>query len=186
MLYIRDDTGEVAILERGKSHSRARIFGKSESVSNACLGFLWLRNETTVAHRGSRSTEYRRSRSFDLRAYVSELVKRIRLSAESHPRSLRLRLSRERLRFEESSNGLMVYTSWRCALVKTRKSSRGQSTPWELASGQGDTLQRCRFMTSWKAIRRSLGARLIFLALLRCAPRRRGMVAKARRWFCSK
>lgn len=118
--------------------------------------------------RGSRSAECRRSRSFDLRAYVSELVKRIRLSVESHPRLLQFRLSRERVGFEESSNGLMVYTSWRCALVKTRKSSRGRSTLWELASGQGDSPHRCRFPISWKAIRRS---RFIFLVLLHYIPR---------------
>lgn len=159
----------MAILERGKSRSRA-WFSENRKASRMLASDSRdsaMRLQWRVEDLGVPSA----SRSFDLRAYVPELVKRIRLSVESHPRSLRLRLSRERMRFEESSNGLMVYTSWRCALVKTRKSSRGRSTPWELASGQGDTPQRCQFTTSWKAIRRSLGARLIFLALLRCAPR---------------
>lgn len=46
----------------------------------------------------------------------------------------------------------------------------GDDRLWELANGQGDPLRRCRFTTSWKAIP---VARLIFLASLRCTPRRR-------------
>lgn len=153
---------------RGAKIAFVRSFRKIGKHLAACLGFSWLCNETAEARRGSRGAECRRSRSFDLRAYVSELVKRIRLSVESHPRLLQFRLSRERVGLEESSNGLMVYTSWRCALVKTRKSSRGRSTLWELASGQGDPPHRCRFPTSWKAIRHS---RFIFLVLLHYIPR---------------
>lgn len=152
-----------------------RKIGKSLA---ACLGFSWLRNETAAGRAEDLGTSHRVALvPFDLRAYVSELVKRIRLSVESHPRPPRFHLSRERVRFVESSNGLMVYTSWRCAFVKTRKSSRGRFTLWELASGQGDPPHRCRFTTSWKAICHSLGARLIFFALLRCTPRRRKSVA---------
>jgi len=168
MFYIRDDTGEVAILGRGKSRSRPRF---SENRLAACLGFSWLRNEAAAGRvKDLGHTECRSSRFFDLRAYVSELVKRIRLSDESHSRPLRFRFSRERVRFVESSNGLMVYTSWDGTL---------SSKPVKALGDDRDSLR------SSKRSRRSFSPlpihdlvksyppqlrRLIFLAPLRRAP----------------
>lgn len=111
MLYIRDDTSEVAILERGKSRSGMRFSEKSKSVSLLASDS---RDSAMRLQRGAQKISGPAHRvalvPFDLRAYVSELVKRIRLSVESHPRPLRFHLSRERVRFVESSNGLSWFT----------------------------------------------------------------------------
>lgn len=160
MLYIRDDTGEVAILGRGKSRSRARFSENrkasrmlaSDSRDSAMSGVL--------QDPGVPSLSFLRPSGVCIRARKKDSpFSRIPSPSPSIPS----------LPGEDEIRrivGLMVYTSWRCALVKTRKSSRGRSTLWELASGQGDTPHRCRFTTSWNAI----SALVLFSSLCFVAP----------------
>lgn len=184
MLYIRDDTGEVAILWEGQNHASVRGFRKIGERLAACLGFSWLRNETAAARRGSREPSLSFLRPSG--SYVSELVKRIRLSVESHPRSLRFRLSRERVRFEESSNGLMVYTSWRCALVKTRKSSRGTIDSLRARQAVKEILLTVADSRPREKLSAAVSALVLFSSLCSAAPLGADGRAKARCRFCSK